>query len=121
MDVLHVEHDERSIALETGTADDDLGRCVVDFERDALELTRQRRGGWIRRRVRRDDLDEIRAVWNGRRVPHENRIGDISPKRVPPHVALSPVPHVVRKVIVVLVVGTPDNRLQALLVRAAPE
>ena len=56
-------------------ADGDRRRRVVDLERRAVELAGQRGAQRVRRRVRRDDLHEVGAVGDRRRVPDENRVG----------------------------------------------
>ncbi len=52
----------------------DARRRVVDVEACALDVAGERRRRGVRRRVRRRNPHDVGAVWNRRRVPHENRI-----------------------------------------------
>ena len=99
----------------------DRRRRVVHLERDAVQLAGQRGRRRIRRRVGRDDLHEIGPVRHGRGVPDENRFRHRLAQRLPRGLAFAAVEHVVHQVVVVLVVGLPDQRLQPFLVGAPAE
>ena len=99
----------------------DARRGVVDVEADALQLADERGRRGIRRRVRGRDSDEVGAVRNRRRVPHEDRIPDAAVQRPSTRSRPRGGRDVVLQAIVVVVFRLPDERLQALLIDAPAE
>ncbi len=94
---------------------------VVDVEALALELPHECGARRVRRRVRGRDLQHIRAVRHGCRVPDENRVPEPPPERAPCGLTFAPVVGVVLQAIVIGILCLPDERLKPLLVGAPPE
>ena len=121
MVVSDLERDHRPPALDADAVHQNRRRRVVDLERRARQLARERHAERVGRRVGGDDLHEVRAVGDRRRVPHQNRLRDAAPQRRPRRLALAAIQHVVGEVVVVLVVRLPDERLEPFLIRAAAQ
>ena len=94
---------------------------MIDPQRSAVALAREGSGRRIRRRVGRDHPDEVRAVGHDRRIPNQDGLLEATAERRPLRLSFAPVQHVVNELVVVFVVGSPGERLEALLVRSPAE
>ncbi len=119
--VVDIEHEHRPRAFGPDAADDDGRWRVIDLQRCAVALAREGSGRRVGRRVGCDHPDEVRAVGHDRRIPDQDGLVEATAERRPLRLPFAPVQHVVDELVVVLVVGSPGERLEALLVGAPAE
>ena len=98
--------------------DRDFRRRVVDVERRCSRARLRAPLRHVRRLVRCNDFDHVRAIGHRRRIPHENRIGDVRFQRLPRGVAFAAIHDLVAQLVVVRIFGPPDKRLQPALINA---
>src|SRR6202011_724787 len=95
-----------------------LGRGVRDLEAVAFALGRECLVGWIRRSIRRYDLQIVGAVRHGRRVPRIVSLREFVLQQAPVLLPLASIVNRIDEVVVVVIMSAPEHALLALFFKS---